>query len=112
MNELSNFDGSSNNLVYIGCKNYVFDVTNSGFLIFFFIFLNLNIYFLEHYKKDGSYSFFAGKDCSVALAKMSFDPVYLNCANDFSLNQKEQVILDQWFDKFKDKYSIIGKIKY
>ena len=77
-----------------------------------FFFLNSNISFLEHYKKDGSYSFFAGKDCSVALAKMSFDPVYLNCANDFSFNQKEQVILDQWFDKFKDKYSIIGKIKY
>jgi len=72
----------------------------------------LTLYFLEHYKKDGSYSFFAGKDCSVALAKMSFDPVYMNCSNDASLTPKEQEILNQWFEKFKDKYTIIGKIKY
>jgi len=43
---------------------------------------------------------------------MSFDPVYFNCGPDVYLNAKEQAILDQWYDKFKEKYTVIGRIKY
>lgn len=31
LKELENYDGIKNNLIYLGCKNFVFDVTNSGF---------------------------------------------------------------------------------
>ena len=44
-----------NEKTYIACKNMVFDVTGSFF-----------------YEKGGSYSSFAGVDCSVNLAKMDF----------------------------------------
>jgi len=41
LNELANFDGSANNLIYLGCKNYVFDVTNSGIFIMGLLFNSL-----------------------------------------------------------------------
>lgn len=43
---------------------------------------------------------------------MSFDTVYLNCSNEVTLNPKEEEILNQWFEKFREKYNIVGKIKY
>lgn len=82
-----------------------------SFLNFFNFFLK-KLKKIEHYKRDGSYSIFAGKDCSVSLAKMSFDAVYLNCSNEVTLNPKEEETLSQWFEKFREKYNIVGKIKY
>ena len=89
------YNGVNRKEVYIGCKGYVFDVTKSA-----------------SYKPGGHYHLFAGYDVSVALGKMSFDPVDLE-ANDISvLREVELSSLDHWFKLFKEnyKYPIVGKI--
>ena len=108
LSELSKFDGKNDPLVYLACKNTIFDVSNSGFYKLKQLILYYN---LEHYKPTGSYGIFAGKDCSISLAKMSFDESFLNSSNHFTLNSKEKETLDQWYDKFKEKYPVVGILK-
>ena len=58
----------------------MFDVTNS-----------------PHYKKDGSYTIFAGRDASVALAKMSFKPEDLDDTDISKLKSDHVDALNGWF---------------
>ena len=89
------YNGVNRKEVYIGCKGYVFDATKS-----------------TNYRPGGHYHLFAGYDASVALGKMSLDPVDLE-TNDISvLKDSELSSLDLWFKQFKEhyKYPIVGKI--
>ncbi len=46
--------------------------------------------FLEFYSKGGGYNSFAGKDCSVNLAKMDLSSKYFNKYNQIKLNNNEK----------------------
>ncbi len=54
---------------------------------------------------------FAGNDCSVALAKMSFDSNFLNQYGKKTLSLQEQEVLEDWFQKIKNKYKAVGTIE-
>jgi len=93
LEELSKHDGVQNPTVYIGVKNQVFDVSNS-----------------ESYRPGGGYSKFAGKECSVALAKMSMDDKHFNCYDNFKLMLAEVDSLEGWYAFMKKKYKIIATV--
>lgn len=83
--------------VYLSLSGTVFDVTGGK----------------DFYGPGGPYEVFAGRECGVALAKMSFDDEYLDdvsgCAN---LNYGEKDSLDGWIEKFTHYkcYPIMGKL--
>lgn len=92
--ELGTYDGSDlKRPLLIAVRGEVYDVTRGrGF-----------------YGPGGPYSAFAGKDCTRALAKMSFD------AGDFtgsleSLNQEELDNLEDWIETFRLKYRCLGRL--
>jgi len=71
--------------VYLSINGKVFDVSGGR----------------NFYGPDGPYANFAGKECGVALAKMSFENEHLNdLAGCKSLNFGEKEELDGWVDKF------------
>lgn len=52
--------------------------------------------------QGGPYEAFAGHECGVALAKMSFDKAYLdNLAGCKDLNYGEKTELEGWIEKFQ-----------
>ena len=80
----------------IGCKGKIFDVSEN-----------------EMYGPNGGYHLFVGKDASVALGKMQFNPEFLDPKQlhwSKDLNKEELKILDDWETKFIGKYKIVGKI--
>ncbi|KAL4475507.1 hypothetical protein ABPG72_013331 [Tetrahymena utriculariae] len=93
LQELSKFDGKQNKKVYLACKGLVFDVSES-----------------EFYVGEGGYSAFAGKDCSVNLARMSFEANDYNKYGQVDLTLSERDVLDQWYEKYYYKYRIVAKI--
>lgn len=93
------------NFTFLNLMNEFFELDSISFIILF------KFLFLEHYKGDGSYAIFAGKDCSVSLAKMSFDQSYLNSQDFASLSLQENDVLTEWHAKFIQKYPIVGKLK-
>jgi membrane-associated progesterone receptor component len=71
--------------VYLSLKGIVFDCSEGR----------------HFYGPQGPYEAFAGHECGVALAKMSFDTTYLdNLDGCLTLNFSEKVDLDGWMDKF------------
>jgi len=92
--ELLEYDGEKNPKVYVAIKGIVFDASES-----------------EHYRQGGSYHIFAGRDASVALAKMSFEPKDLEDTDITKLNYDQKDILDNWYQRFAGKYTAIGKVK-
>ncbi|EGR27572.1 hypothetical protein IMG5_193720 [Ichthyophthirius multifiliis] len=93
LSQLAQYNGKKNEKTYLSCKGIVFDVSSSDF-----------------YTGDGNYNCFSGKDCSVNLAKMSFDEKDYNQYNNVELTLSEKDILDQWYEKFYQKYPIVAKI--
>jgi len=92
--ELKEFDGTNpEKPVLIGIKGRVFDVSSS-----------------EFYTPGGSYSVFAGKDASRALAKSSTDEKDANNSNIDDLAKDELDTLNEWAGHFEFKYPIIGSI--
>mmetsp|Transcript_30818 Transcript_30818/g.67658 ORF Transcript_30818/g.67658 Transcript_30818/m.67658 type:complete len:180 (+) Transcript_30818:161-700(+) len=90
-------DCTANGRLWMGCMGRIFDVTGS-----------------EFYSAGGSYASFVGKDTSVALGKMKFNPEYfdpraLHWTRD--LDERELNILQDWVDKFGAKYEVVGYIK-
>jgi len=72
--------------VYISVKGIVFDVSNGR----------------DFYGPGGAYEMFAGHECGVALAKMSFDEKHIDdIAGCESLNFGEKTELDGWIEKFQ-----------
>lgn len=101
--QLKKFNGAFDELldevrpVYLSLAGTVFDVTGGK----------------DFYGPGGPYEIFAGRECGVALAKMSFDEEHLDdvagCAN---LNFGEKDSLDGWIEKFTHFkcYPIVGKL--
>lgn len=95
-NGKNNNDKKINNSIYLGLNGNIYDVSYHGGDKF--------------YKGEGAYQLFAGKDVSVALAKMSFDKKDIENCNISSLNEDEKICLKNWEKKFKSKYPIVGNI--
>jgi len=83
--------------VYLSLSGTVFDVSNAR----------------NFYGPDGPYEVFAGHECGVALAKMSFDKTYLDDISGCkSLNFGENNELENWIEKFTHIrcYPIVGHL--
>ncbi|KAJ8544157.1 hypothetical protein K7X08_028668 [Anisodus acutangulus] len=61
------------------------------------------------YGPGGSYAMFAGRDASRALAQLSFKPEDIN-GNLEGLSDAELEILQDWEDKFMEKYARVGQL--
>lgn len=90
--QLKYFDGKNDESihelkpVYLSLNGIVFDVSNGR----------------EFYGEGGPYEQFAGHECGVALAKMSFETTHLDdIAGCQSLPYAEKDELDGWIQKFK-----------
>jgi membrane-associated progesterone receptor component len=83
--------------VYLSVNGTVFDVSDGR----------------NFYGPDGPYASFAGRECGVALAKMSFDAAHLDDlagCKDLSYGEKDE--LDNWVYKFTyhRNYPIKGRL--
>jgi len=83
--------------VYLSVNGTVFDVSDGR----------------NFYGPDGPYASFAGRECGVALAKMSFDAAHLDDlagCKDLSYGEKDE--LDNWIYKFTyhRNYPIKGRL--
>jgi predicted heme/steroid binding protein len=96
LDEIRKYDGS-NNKSYIAVDGLVFDVSEAKF-----------------YKPGGPYAMFAGRDASVALAKMSFEPQWLEMPlKDAELDEVERTNLTKWRERFIEKrYPVVGELVY
>ena len=101
--QLKQFDGTKEEKtgeekpVYLSVNGTVFDVTDGK----------------DFYGPEGPYANFAGRECGVALAKMSFDTEHLDdlegCKN---LSPSEKSELEGWIEKFTyyRPYPIKGRL--
>jgi len=83
--------------LYLSVQGTVFDVSDAK----------------DFYGPGGPYECFAGRECGVALAKMSFDDTYLDDFDGIEkLNHGERMELENWIDKFTHyrRYPILGKL--
>ena len=100
--QLREFDGKPDKdgepkPVYLALNGTVFDVSQGR----------------NFYGPDGPYEKFAGHECGVALAKMSFDEVHLDDYEGCqTLNFGEKTELDGWMEKFQyyRNYPIVGRV--
>ncbi|KAJ5238638.1 cytochrome b5, partial [Penicillium chermesinum] len=92
--ELAKCDGTdSSRPTLVAIKGVVFDVSRN-----------------PAYGPTGQYRVFAGKDPSRALAKSSLKPE--DCVPDwYDLEDKDKVVLDEWFTFFSKRYNIVGKVE-
>ena len=80
----------------IGCKGLVYDMTAGS----------------KFYGPGGTYGFMAGYDATIALAKFSMNPEYLNMKwtlEDFDENELNT--LASYCRTFEKKYPIVGRYK-
>jgi len=65
------------------------------------------------YAKGAEYHIFAGKDCSVNLARTSLDLKLLNQYNPekASFTKQEIETLKGWSERLKAKYPVVGTLK-
>lgn len=103
LKQLSHFDGKKDEKtgddkpVYLSVNGIVFDVSDGR----------------NFYGPNGPYEAFAGHECGVALAKMSFDTAHLDdLAGCETLNHGEKMELDGWIEKFTyyRNYPIKGRL--
>ena len=64
----------------------------------------------EYYKEPSGYAIFAGHDASVNLAKMSHDKSYLNKYGEIPLSPEEKNTLEEWVQRFQQKYPVVGNV--
>mmetsp|Transcript_15362 Transcript_15362/g.38719 ORF Transcript_15362/g.38719 Transcript_15362/m.38719 type:complete len:293 (-) Transcript_15362:82-960(-) len=90
-NQLKYFNGENDErtgeakAIYLSLNGIVFDVSDGR----------------NFYGPDGPYASFAGRECGVALAKMSFDTEHLdNLKGVKDLNYGENDELENWINKF------------
>ncbi|KAM6547069.1 hypothetical protein CsatB_027805 [Cannabis sativa] len=92
--ELSAYNGSDpNKPLLISIKGQIYDVSSSRMF----------------YGPGGPYAMFTGKEASRALALLSFKPQDMN-DNLEDLGPDELQVLEDWEDKFIDKYPKVGKL--
>lgn len=101
--QLKYFDGTKdpktgeNKPVYLSLNGTVFDVSDGR----------------DFYGPGGPYEMFAGRECGVALAKMSFDTQLLDDMDGCGkLNHGERMELENWIEKFTHYrcYPVLGKL--
>ena len=95
LKELSKFNGQNKMPIYMGVNGYVYDMTSGG----------------KFYGPGGTYGFMTGHDSTIALAKFSMNPGYLNkpwTLHDFSDNELNT--LANYIRNFSQKYPIVGKL--
>lgn len=100
--QLRYFDGTpdsngSDKPVYLSVNGIVFDMSSGR----------------DFYGPGGPYAGFAGHECGVSLAKMSFDAEHLDdLAGCAKLNFGEKTELDNWVEKFQyyRNYPIVGRL--
>jgi membrane-associated progesterone receptor component len=92
--ELASYDGSDpSKPLLIGIRGHVYDVTRGR----------------DFYGPGGPYGMFAGKDCTRALAKVSFDADLFT--GDLSgLDRDELDKLEEWIEMFNGKYRRVGRL--
>jgi membrane-associated progesterone receptor component len=101
LQQLSYFDGTKDDRgddkpVYLSVNCTVFDVSDGR----------------NFYGPGGPYERFAGHECGIALAKMSFDAALLDKFDFVTLNFGERTELEGWVDKFTNYrcYPVKGKL--
>lgn len=80
---MKDFDGQKKPQIFLAAKGVIYDVTNSTF-----------------YQKDAAYGLFSGHDASINLSKMSHDESLLNKWGNYTMNEDEEKILDDWVSRF------------
>ncbi|XP_027359308.1 probable steroid-binding protein 3 [Abrus precatorius] len=92
--ELRSYNGSDpNKPLLMAIKGQIYDVSSGR----------------NFYGPGGPYAMFAGKECSRALALLSFKPEDIN-GNIEGLDESELAILEDWEYKFIEKYPKIGQL--
>lgn len=92
--ELRAYDGSDpNKPLLMAIKGQIYDVSTGR----------------NFYGPGGPYAMFAGKECSRALALLSFKPADIN-GNLEGLDESELAVLEDWEFKFIDKYPKVGQL--
>jgi membrane-associated progesterone receptor component len=95
--QLLEFDGKDGSSIYLSLNGQVFDCSDGR----------------DYYGPDGPYGKFAGRECGVAMAKMSFDESYLDQeCNTSTLTTNEMKALEGWVDKFTHsrQYPVVGRL--
>jgi len=92
--ELRVYDGSvPGKPIYVAIKGTIFDVSRKA----------------DVYGLGKSYNVFAGKDGSKGLGMSSLKPQ--DAVADYKdLDEKEMKTLDEWYDFFKKRYNIVGRV--
>ncbi|MGB5368558.1 MAG: cytochrome b5-like heme/steroid binding domain-containing protein [Polyangiales bacterium] len=94
LQELAAYDGSdSGKPLLIAIRGQVYDVTRGR----------------DFYGPGGPYGMFAGKDCTRALAKVSFDAEMFTGGID-GLEPDELDKLEEWIEMFEGKYRRVGRL--
>nr|XP_018626493.1 membrane steroid-binding protein 2-like isoform X2 [Nicotiana tomentosiformis] len=92
--ELKAYNGSdSQEPLLMSIRGQIYDVSSSKMF----------------YGPGGPYAMFAGRDASRALAQLSFKPQDIN-GNLEGLSDAELEILQDWEDKFIEKYARVGQL--
>lgn len=94
IDELSQYDGSGENKLYLSIMGEVFDVERGR----------------QHYGPGGSYATFAGKDASRAFITGEFDDKKSNLDHVLSLSPVELVSLKKWRDFYAENYDFVGRL--
>ncbi|CAG9333188.1 unnamed protein product [Blepharisma stoltei] len=91
--QLSKFDGREN-LIYIGCNDKVFNVTN-----------------LPKFSPGGKYEFLVGRDATMLFAKEEIDGKYINAKHE-KLSEEEEGRLQNWEKYFMmlKRCEVVGKL--
>ncbi len=94
LSELADYDGSDPSMpILIGIRGQVYDVSRGR----------------DFYGPGGPYGMFAGKDCTRALAKVSFD-AELFSGDIEGLDSEELDKLEEWIEMFEGKYRCVGRL--
>ena len=94
VSELAQYDGSDPaKPLLIGIRGWVYDVTAGR----------------DFYGPGGPYGMFAGRDCTRALAKVSFDEELFTGDLD-GLEREEIEKLEEWIEMFEGKYRRLGQL--
>ena len=94
LSELASYDGSDPaRPLLVGIRGHVYDVTRGR----------------DFYGPGGPYGMFAGKDCTRALAKVSFDED-LFTGDIEGLDSDELEKLEEWIEMFEGKYRRVGRL--
>eukprot|EP00797_Seminavis_robusta_P010602 Sro178_g078060.2 (110) ;mRNA; f:21138-21467 len=93
LRDLESFNGKNGNGTYFSAAGKIYDVSTSDMFA-------------------SAYSRWAGRDATVALAKMSLKPEDISRTDIWkSLDESDQKSLVSWLSYFDEKYYIRGRLK-